>query len=104
MADVEIMSGICGFTTKVKATRINKRQVEVSIATDCPNIKKITTNLITVDPYKELFCKMHETQTYKTLCEGVAHPACLVPAGVLKSIEVVTELALPKDCHLSIKP
>jgi|GEM_PF-161186 len=103
MAEVEITSGICGFATKVQANRINRRQVDVHIATECPNINKISTNVITVDPYKELFNKLHETQTYKILCEVVAHPACLVPAGVLKSIEVAAELALPRDCHLSIK-
>lgn len=103
MADVEITSGICGFATRVQATRINRRTVEVNIETDCPNIKKVAASSFTVDPYKELFGKLHETQTYKILCEGMAHPVCLVPAGVLKSIEVAAELALPKDCHLSIK-
>ncbi|MCL2337958.1 MAG: hypothetical protein FWC60_11130 [Firmicutes bacterium] len=103
MAEVEINSGVCGFTTKVRANKINRRQVEVEITTECPNIGKMSPNIITVEPYKELFGKLHETETYKIMCEVVSHPTCLVPAGVLKCVEVASELALPKDCHLTIK-
>lgn len=104
MATVEIFSGICGFTTKVVVKKIDKRTVEISIDTDCPSIKKAAPGIKTVKPLQELFCRLHETETYKTMVNGIAHPACLVPAGILKGIEVAAELALPKDGHIRIIP
>jgi hypothetical protein len=104
MAIVEINSGICGFTTRVEVTRLDKRNVEVKIETECPNIKKVAGDLNIIQPLKELFSKLHETETYKKLAEGVVHPACLVPSGVLKGIEVASGMALPKGCHIRIEP
>lgn len=99
---VEIYPGICGFKTTVEAKKIDKTTVEVCIKTDCPNIKKVADNFKVVKPYEELFCKLHETGTYKALLNGLAHPACLVPAGVLKAIEVASGLALPKNAAIQI--
>lgn len=104
MAYAEIFSGICGFTTRVEVNKVDKRTVEINIETDCPNIKRVAGGIKTVKPLQELFCKLHETETYKVLMSGIAHPACLVPPGVLKCIEVAAELALPKDSHIRIVP
>ena len=40
--------------------------------------------------------------TLRLAAEHLAHPACPVPSGILKAIEVESGLALPKDA--SIKP
>ncbi|SFG24129.1 hypothetical protein SAMN05660649_01101 [Desulfotomaculum arcticum] len=102
MAVVEISPGICGFITKVTVKKINKRVVEVNIETDCPNIKKVAGDIKSIDVYKELFCKLHETNIYKTLIKGMAHPTCLVPLGILKGVEVAADLALPKDATINV--
>lgn len=104
MAIVEINSGICGFVTRVKVIKADNSAVEISIETGCPNIQKVAGSLKTIKPLKELFCKLHETETYRTLLGGIVHPACVVPAGILKGIEVAAELALPKDSHIRIIP
>lgn len=104
MADVEISSGICGFKTRVHVKKTDQRTVEVSIETDCPNIKKVTGGVRVVKPFKELFCKLHETETYISLINGVSHPACLVPSGVLKGIEVEAGMALPKESYIRVTP
>ncbi|MFZ5650468.1 MAG: DUF6951 family protein [Bacillota bacterium] len=101
---VEINSGICGFTTRVNVRKTDQRTVEVLIETDCPNIKKVTGGKKAFKPLRELFCKLHETETYIALLNGVSHPACLVPAGVLKGIEVESGLALPKDSYIRVVP
>lgn len=104
MATVEINSGICGFITRVEVKKTGQKTVEVNIETDCPNLKKVAGNIKDIKPIKEIFCKLHETETYKSLVNGIAHPACLVPAGVLKGIELEAELALPKDGYIRIAP
>ena len=40
--------------------------------------------------------------TFGLAAEHLVHPACLVPAGIIKAIEVEAGLALPMDA--SIKP
>jgi len=40
--------------------------------------------------------------TPRLAAEHLVHPACPVPSGILKAIEVESGLALPKDA--SIKP
>lgn len=102
MATIEISPGICGFQTRVLVKKISPRCLQIDIETDCPNIRRVAGCLKTVDPYKELFCKLHETETYKSLLNGIAHPACVVPAGILKGIEVASGLALPKDSHIQV--
>lgn len=104
MAIIEINSGACGFITKVSAIKVNKQTVEIDIETDCPNIQKVAGNVKTVNPLKELFCKLHDTEVYKILAKGVVHPACIVPSGVLKAVEVAAELALPKESYIRVIP
>ncbi|MHB1043400.1 MAG: DUF6951 family protein [Eubacteriales bacterium] len=104
MATVEISPGICGYITRVEVIRVDKRTVEVNIESECPNIRKVTGEIKTIYPLKELFCKLHETETYKKLVGGMAHPTCLVPSGVLKGIELAAGLALPKECYIRLEP
>lgn len=104
MTFVEINSGICGFKTRVSVRKSDHRTVSILIDTDCPNIKKVAGKITSVKPLRELFCRLHETETYIALLSGIAHPACLVPAGVLKGIEVEAGLALPKDGYIRVTP
>lgn len=103
MALVEINSGICGFITRVSVKKADHKTVEVTIETDCPNIKKVAWGKKTFNPLRELFCRLHETEVYLALLKGVSHPACLVPAGVIKGIELEAGMALPKDGYIRVK-
>ncbi|MHB8916881.1 MAG: DUF6951 family protein [Desulfocucumaceae bacterium] len=99
---MEINSGICGFITRVEVRKAGDRMMEISIDSECPNIKKVAADLKTVMPLREIFCKLHETETYKMLQRGVVHPACLVPIGVLKGVEAEAGLALPRDGYIRL--
>jgi hypothetical protein len=83
MASAEIESGICGFCTTVKTTAEGRTLTEV-------------------DPYREISYRGEGPVTLKLAAEHLVHPACPVPSGILKAIEVAAGLALPKDA--SIKP
>lgn len=102
MATVEINSGICGFMTRVEVRKAGHRTMEISIESECPNIKKVAADLKTVKPLREMFCRLHETETYRILQRCIVHPACLVPLGVLKGVEVEAGLALPRDGYIRI--
>jgi len=103
VAKVEVFSGICGFKTKIVALPGEKRSVELTLESECPNIRKIIDSIGIVYPFKELFGKLHESEVYKVTSSAIPHPSCPVPAAVLKAVEVAAGLALPKDVHIAIE-
>jgi len=101
MASAEIESGICGFCTTVKTTA-EGRTVRVEFETDCGYVEQLAEALTEVDPYREISYRGEGPVTLKLAAEHLVHPACPVPSGIIKAIEVEAGLALPKDA--SIKP
>jgi len=104
MARVQVFSGVCGFTTTIVAITAEKRSVRIVLETECPNIRKAVDKLDVVQPFKEMFGKLHESEVYKTVSPFVPHPSCPVPAAILKAVEVAAGLALPKDVHITMEP
>jgi hypothetical protein len=74
----------------------------VEFETDCGYVEKLAAQLSEVDPYREISYRGEGPVTFKLAAEHLVHPACPVPAGIIKAIEVEAGLALPKDA--SIKP
>ena len=101
MASAEIESGICGFCTTV-TTRGEGRKVHVEFETECGYVEQLAGALTEVDPYQEISYRGEGPVTLKLAAEHLVHPACPVPSGIIKAIEVEAGLALPKDA--SIKP
>jgi len=101
MASAEIESGICGFCTTVR-TKTEGRTVRVELESDCGYVEKLAEQLTEVDPFREISYRGEGPVTLKLAAEHLVHPACPVPAGIIKAIEVEAGLALPKDA--SIKP
>ncbi len=101
MATAEIASGICGFCTTVR-TQADGRSVGLEFETTCGYVEKLAEQLTEVDPYREISYRGEGPLTLRLAAEHLVHPACPVPAGIIKAIEVEAGLALPRDA--SIKP
>jgi hypothetical protein len=101
MASALIESGICGFCTTVRTTTEGRR-VRIAFETTCEYVTKLAESLTEVDPYREISYRGEGPQTLRLAAEHLVHPACPVPAGIIKAIEVEAGLALPKNA--SIKP
>ena len=101
MASAEIESGICGFCTTVTTTA-EGRKVRVEFETSCGHVEHLAEALTEVDPYQEISYRGEGPLTLRLASEHLVHPACPVPSGIIKAIEVEAGLALPKDA--SIKP
>lgn len=101
MASAEIHSGICGFCTTVR-TRQDGRVVRLEFETTCGYVEELAQHLTEVDPYREISYRGEGPQTLRLAAEHLVHPACPVPSGIIKAIEVESGLALPKDA--TIKP
>lgn len=100
MASARIVSGICGFCTTVHTTKDGGR-VQVRFETDCGYVEHLAEELTDVDPYREISYRGEGPDTLKAAARHLVHPACPVPSGIIKAIEVEAGLALPKDASIS---
>ena len=102
MSKSVINSGICGFTTEVIA-RAERNTCSLIITSDCPSIQGLAEELLQVDPMKEITYQGEGPLTLRLAREHCPHPACPVPCGIIKAVEVEAGLALPKDVSITVK-
>ena len=103
MAKCEINAGICGFCATVEATDAGKYNVHLKITSDCPDIQKLAEELVEINALEELGKKAKSTKTYEMAAKYCPHNSCIVPAGIIKVVEVAAGLALPKDAVIKIE-
>ena len=103
MSKAIIQPGICGFTTTVEVTTIGKRNCSIAIESECPHIQKLASVLTEVDPFTEISFRGEGPKVLKLGTEYCSHPACPVPVGIIKAIEVEARLALPKDVQITLE-
>lgn len=102
MARAEIDAGICGFHTTCIATKNGDGTVDLSIESGCKAVMKLAEHLQSVDPMKEVFWRRSLPRTHELAPGCLSHPACPVPSGIIKAIEVEAGLALPKDATIKV--
>jgi hypothetical protein len=101
LAQAEITSGICGFTTSVTA-RKEGNQVALSIGSSCDAIQRLAEELVEVKPFQEISFRGDGPRTLRAGAKHCYHPACPVPVGIIKAIEVEAGLALPADVTIKL--
>jgi hypothetical protein len=94
---VTVNPGICGFTCRVKARKIDPKVVCIEISeSDCNQIQQFSERLSKIT-LKELFMPVTKNPVYLSAVQSGCHPSCPIPAAVLKAAEVAMEMALPRD-------
>jgi hypothetical protein len=101
LAKAEIFSGICGFSATVK-TKMNGSHVAVSVDSECDAIQRLGDELASVNPWQEITFRGEGPLTLQMGAKHCYHPACPVPVGIVKAIEVEAGLALPKDVTIKL--
>jgi hypothetical protein len=101
MSKAEITSGICGFTTTVEAHQ-EGRKVKLTITSDCDAIQRLAEELSEVEPFQEISFRGEGPRTLKAGGKYCYHPACPVPVGIIKAVEVAAGLALPADAIIKL--
>ncbi len=102
MAVAEIHSGICGYVTRVETTLADDGQtVNVTITSTCPAVNKIAGDLAQVNAFREISYRGQGPQVLEA-ARRLSHPACPVPSGIIKAIEVAAGLALPAPASIDI--
>jgi hypothetical protein len=102
MAKAEIHAGICGFRTTVVAKKNEDGTVHLDVESDCKAVMKLAERIRDVDPYREFTWRRQGPQTLEQAPQCLSHPACPVPSGIIKAVEVEAGLALPQDVTIKI--
>ena len=93
------MAGSCPM---VRAQANGDRSIHLTIESDCKAVCKLGDQLQDVDPYREFTWRRGGPQTLQMAPQCLSHPACPVPSGIIKAIEVASGLALPMDASITI--
>jgi hypothetical protein len=99
--------GICNFHTVVTAETEDSQNVTFEFVSECKTIKEFGKQIDEISPIdavetlgpKEnpILSRARELLQTRGCCD-----ACVVPAGAVKIMQVVANLALPKDVSLTI--
>ena len=101
---VNVMSGICGMITEIRATADDTSgMVNLEINTRCENIQKLAGDLKAVNPMEEISFSGKGPKTLRMAAKHCKHAACPVPSGIVKAVEVASGLALPKDASIKVR-
>lgn len=99
-----VNAGICGFTCRIKAWKIDKRTVGLEISeSECQQIQDFS-ELLNQLSLNEIFMPITRNPVYLAAELSGCHPSCPIPAAVLKAAEVAMEMALPRDASIRFEP
>ena len=99
-----VNAGICGFTCRIKAWKIDKRAAGLEISeSECQQIQDFS-DLLSQLTLKEIFMPITRNPVYLAAEQSGCHPSCPVPAAVLKAAEVAMEMALARDASIRFEP
>jgi hypothetical protein len=102
LAKADIVSGICGFTASVEAQTAGRR-CTVTIRSECDAIQRLAAELTEVNPFQEISFRGEGPTILRLGARHCYHPACPVPVGIIKAVEVASGLALPKDASIALE-
>lgn len=101
MAKAEVHAGVCGFTTVVETT-LEGDICRIAIQSDCAAIQRLGQALTEVSPYQEISWRRKTPLTMEMAAKFCTHAACPVPVGIIKAVEVESNLALPADVTIKV--
>lgn len=100
MALCWVRAGVCGHETSIKAYKVDPTHIAFEITTTCEHIQALAGALGEVDVAHDMACRLDETQVYRLAVEHVCRNSCIVPAAILKAMEVTAGIFLPGNCSI----
>ena len=99
----KISGGACGFETTIDAASPDGMHVTLAIESDCPQVAALAAALNELDAFEQVLrTPLAETLPLRLAVEHKLHTTCLVPVGILKSVEAAAGLALPAASWIKI--
>ena len=100
MALVWVKAGVCGQESTVEVRRSDMTHVAVEFTTACEHIQKLAGVLKTLDIAREMSVPLLDTSVYRLASECVCRNSCIVPAAILKALEVEAGLFQAAESHI----
>jgi hypothetical protein len=104
VATVDVHAGVCGYSTKIRATRGSGYAVSLHLDSECPHVSKIPVDLGEVDALQQIGLRGGLPPVLQSAYAHCMHAACPVPSGLVKAIEVAAGLALAQDVSMRVSP
>jgi hypothetical protein len=99
----QISGGACGFETVIEAASPDGMVVTLAVKSDCPHVAALAAKLTELDAFEQVLrTPLTETIPLRLAVEHKLHTTCLVPVGILKSVEAAAGLALPAESWIKL--
>ncbi|MCM8792686.1 MAG: hypothetical protein NC826_06095 [Candidatus Omnitrophica bacterium] len=100
MASLWVKAGICRNEVVISTKKKSPTKIELSFETNCKHVKALAEDLKEINIGIEMSCPMNETEIYKLSSKHLCRNSCIVPAAILKAIEVTAGLFLPAPASI----
>ncbi len=84
----------------IKAEKSKDGKMVLSLETDCEMVLKLLEDVAVLDRFAPL-AGLQKNPVYQSAAKHLKHPACVVPSGILKAVEVEAGLNVPKDATIA---
>lgn len=99
MTKVRVEAGACGFAVDVTVRMDRDKNFHVSLDTECEMVKKMAGEIALLE-FRAPFASILHNPVYRSASKHLKHPACPVPSGILKAIEVEAGVCLPRPVSI----
>lgn len=94
--------GACQMVTTVYLKKNDCRNVSLDLLdSECEQIQKLT-DFIDIVSFKELFLPISKNPVFQAAERAKLHPSCPVPIAILKGMEAILGLAVPRGVFISL--
>lgn len=100
MAMTWVRAGECGKESSIAARKTGPTKVVFDITTTCERVQALADALGEVDVAHEMSCPLIETRVYMLATGHMCRNSCIVPAAILKTLEVTAGIFLPGDASI----
>ncbi len=102
-ARAKIFAGACGFTSVVRATRVDKKHISVKIISACEMLRKMNDDLRLLDWHHDLFTKICSSLVYRSADKHLMHTDCPVPSAIIKLIQIELDSMVPLEVSMKFE-
>jgi len=100
MALTWVKAGECGQESSIQALKTGPVTMKFEIITTCEHIQALADELDEVNVGHEMSCPLVESHIYTLATKHVCRNSCILPAAILKTMEVEAGLFPAGDCHV----
>lgn len=100
MAMTWVKAGECGKESSIAARKVGPTKIVFDITTTCERVQALAAELGEVDVAHEMSCPLIETRVYALATGHMCRNSCIVPAAILKTLEVTAGIFLPGDAGI----